>query len=469
MKKIRVRFAPSPTGYLHIGGARTALYNYLFARHHGGTFILRIEDTDIKRSEEQYTKLIIDDLQWLGIVPDEGPYFQSMRVEMYRQWAERLLEKGLAYRCYCSPEELEEQRKKALKEGRKVGYSRRCRDKKNPENKPYAVRLKVPLTGETAFTDMLRGLIKYDNSEIEDFVILRSNGLPTYNFSAVVDDITLGITHIIRGDDHIANTPKQVLLYQYFDSPLPEFAHLPLIVGKDRAPLSKRHGATSISAFREMGFLRETMVNYLARLGWGYGDKEVFSMEELIELFDIKSVNLSPAVFDMDKLRWLNSVYIQGKTPDELFSLLKPFLLKRGIEPSEKDDRFLSLIKELQPRAKTLEEMAEGALFYFSPPSSYDGDGLKKFFDGEGLEGLKLLYRRLKETQPPLDLKAIENVFRKTAEETGIKMVKIAQSARLALTGKTVSPGIFEIIQILGVEESLRRFEKLINTIKGEG
>lgn len=467
MKEVKVRFAPSPTGYLHIGGARTALYNYLFAKNNEGKFLLRIEDTDVERSKEEFTNLIMEDLQWLGIKWDEGPVFQSSRLNIYRKYAETLLERGLAYRCYCSPQELEEKRKKALKEGKKVGYDRTCREISTAREGKSAVRIKVPLSGETVFEDMLRGSISYQNNEIDDFIIVRRNGLPTYNFASVIDDALFNITHIIRGDDHIANTPKQIIIYRALDFPVPLFAHIPLIVGKDRSPLSKRHGAVSIRAFREMGFLKEAMLNYLARLGWGYRDREIFSIEELIELFNLKSVSLSPATFDMNKLRWINSQYIQKKSPEEIFKLLIPFLKEENIEVKESDKNFLMLIRELLPRAKTLVEMAEGSKFYFIAPTSYEEKGVRKFMDENGVKALKKVKSFLENFENNgIEKEKLEHFFRSLAEEEHLKLIKIAQPVRIALTGKTVSPGIFELISILGIKESLRRINKFLKYLE---
>ncbi len=463
---IRVRFAPSPTGHLHIGGARTALYNFLYARHAGGQFILRIEDTDVERSEQRFVDAIIHDLQWLGISWDEGPVFQSDRLDIYREYVEKLLEQGRAYRCYCTPEELERKRKKAVAEGKRPGYDGTCRNRKLPGEGPFTVRLKTPDTGSVSFTDVLRGEVVWQCQEIEDFIIMRSNGIPTYNFTAVIDDALMGITHVIRGDDHIANTPRQLLIYRALQFEPPVFAHIPLIVGPDRAPLSKRHGAVAVSAFREMGFLAEAMVNYIARLGWGYGDQEIFSMEELIELFDVKDVNRSPATFDIEKLRWMNSHYIQQKRPGELAGLLKPFMDKRGLPCPSGDSKFLMLVRELQPRAKTLDEMAEGAAFFFRAPEFYDDRGLRKFCGKEGRQYLRMIRNELAQLSSSASRDEIQKVFEKVMETTGAKMIKLAQPVRLALTGKTVSPGIFEIIEILGVEEAVKRIDLLLQYIK---
>ncbi|RMG90513.1 MAG: glutamate--tRNA ligase, partial [Candidatus Dadabacteria bacterium] len=301
MSGVRTRFAPSPTGYLHVGGARTALFNFLYARHHGGTFVLRIEDTDRERSTEESTRAILDSMQWLGLEWDEGPYFQSQRTELYLEHVEKLLREGKAYRCDCPPEVVEAKRQKALAEGRKPKYDGTCRARTDVDpSKPHVVRFKAPQGGTTTVPDLLRGEVTYDNEELDDLVILRTDGSPTYNFVVVVDDALMGITHVIRGDDHLNNTPRQIQLYHALGYPLPKFAHVPMILGPDKKRLSKRHGATSVEAYREAGFLPEALVNFLARLGWSHGDQEIFSLQELIELFDLDGVGRSASIFNED-------------------------------------------------------------------------------------------------------------------------------------------------------------------------
>lgn len=460
--EVRTRFAPSPTGYLHIGGARTALFNWLFAKHHGGKFILRIEDTDRERSKQEYLRDILDSLSWLGLRWDEGPYFQSERMDLYRQWAFKLLEEGKAYRCYCTPEELEQMRKKALEEGKKPKYDGRCRYRKDHPEKPFAIRFKVPLDGTTVVEDLLRGKVSFKNEELDDLIILRSDGTPTYNFCVVIDDALMGITHVIRGDDHLNNTPKQVLLYRALGLDPPKFAHVPLILGTDRTRLSKRHGATAVSAYREMGFLPEAMVNYLARLGWSYGDQEVFSLEELIEKFSLENVSRSPAVFDVDKLLWLNSHYIKALPAEEIARRLILHLEKRGLEV-EFDSKLIEAVKSLQPRSKTLEEMAEQALIYYLPPFSYEEEATRKYFTGKGKAFLQAFKDSLKEI--PFSPQELEKVFRSLADSIGIKTRDAAQAVRLSLTGKTVSPGLFEVMMVIGKEECIRRMERAIQWI----
>src|ERR671923_2520410 len=324
---VRVRFPPSPTGHLHIGGVRTALFNWLYARHCGGVFVLRMEDTDRTRSTEESIQVILESLTWLGIDWDEGPYRQTERLAIYQAHASRLVEEGKAYYCYCSPQELQERRAEALRRGESPRYDRRCRDLPYPptDRKP-AIRLKAPLEGQTRFVDLIHGELTFENSELDDLIILRSDDAPAYNFAVVVDDVTMQITHVIRGDDHVPNTPRQILIYQALDYPLPHFGHVPMILGADKGRLSKRHGATSILAYRDMGYLPEALVNYLARLGWSFGDQEIFTLKELIEKFSFENVQKSSAVFNPDKLLWVNAHHIRHGDPKRIAELLVPFL-----------------------------------------------------------------------------------------------------------------------------------------------
>ncbi len=462
--EVRTRFAPSPTGYLHIGGARTALFNYLFARHNGGKFVLRIEDTDRERSKEEYTEAILEDMRWLGLEWDEGPFYQSQRFDLYREHAERLLKEGLAYRCYCTPEELEKRREEALKEGRPPKYDGRCRTLTSPpEGSPFALRFRVP-EGSTTLKDVIRGTITFEHEEIEDFVILRSDGTPTYNLCVVVDDALMKITHIIRGDDHINNTPKQILLYKALGYSVPEFAHLPMLLGPDRTRLSKRHGATAVGAYRKMGYLPHALVNYLARLGWSYGDQEIFSKEELIEKFSLEGVGRSPGVFNPEKLLWLNHHYIKTSAPEEL---IEPFLAQLrtlGVDATA-DPRLTLIIKSLQERAKTLKEMAESSLFYFTETVEFDEKAEKKFLTPDRAELLELIKEGLKELEP-FTADNIQALFEQILTERGLRLKDVAQPVRVSLTGRTVSPGIFETIEAMGKELTLKRLEDAIRRIK---
>jgi len=366
MSALRVRFAPSPTGYLHIGGARTALFNYLLARREKGTFVLRIEDTDVERSTRASVEAILNAMEWLGLDYDEGPYFQSERFDLYRQKVEQLLAEDKAYRCYCSQQELDAKREQAMREGGKPRYDGTCRQRTDqPLDQPHVVRFKTPEEGTTAFADRIKGRISFDNAELDDLVIQRSDGTPTYNFVVVVDDAEMAISLVIRGDDHINNTPRQIPIYQALGYPVPEFAHVPMILGADKKRLSKRHGATSVMAYQTMGYLPEAMVNYLVRLGWSCGDEEIFSMAELIEKFSLDNVGRSAGVFNPDKLLWLNEHYIKTGDPGRLGRLMAPFLAEKGIDVSSGPD-LEQVVVSLQDRAKTLVEMAEGARFYFA-------------------------------------------------------------------------------------------------------
>ncbi len=457
------RFPPSPTGHLHLGGARTALFNWLFTRHNQGKFILRFEDTDRERSKPEYVKSIIEALKWLGLDWDEGPYFQSKRLKIYQKYAQKLFEEGKAYYCECSKEILEEKKKKMLERGLKPRYDGTCREKNLGPGEGRALRIKAPEIGEIVFEDLLRGKIIFPGEEIDDFIILRSDGTPTYHFAVVIDDITMGITHVIRGDDHISNTPKQLIIYKALSVEPPEFAHIPMVLGSDGARLSKRHGAKSILEYRDAGFLPKALLNYLARLGWGYGDQEYFTVEELIEKFDLKSINLSSARFDQNKLLAINAYWIKNSDNIYLLEYLKYFL--RGYDLGKFSEEYLlSAIETVKTRSKTLVEMADMIKFYLVEDVSYDLDGAKKFLIPEIKPLLKKIAEDLKDL--PLEEKKLEEYFRNLAEESGIKLKNIAQAVRVALTGKTVSPGLFEIIKVLGKERVEKRLKKAIDFIK---
>ena len=466
MRGIVTRFAPSPTGYLHIGGARTALFNWLFARRHGGTFILRIEDTDQERSTPESVVAILEGMTWLGMTWDEGPYYQTERRELYRKEAKRLLAEGKAYRCVCTPEELDRRREAARAKGEKPRYDRRCRDlpPSGAEGKPFVVRFKAPLSGTTIVRDLLRGDIAYENEELDDLVLLRSDGSPTYNFVVVVDDATMGITHVLRGDDHLNNTPKQVLLYEALGTPLPRFGHFPLIHGMEGGKLSKRQDDVSVMAYRDRGFLPEAMVNYLVRLGWGHGDQEIFSVEELTRIFSLESVGKSPSRFDPEKLLHLNAHYIKTGDPERLAALLVPFLGKRGfdVEPSP---WLVKAVRTFQERSRTLEEMAESSEFYFLCKDP-DPKAAEKFFTPEMAPVFEEIAREFADL-PDFTPAAMEPVLHRVAEKTGSKLGKVAQPMRVALTGGTVSPGIFEVMDVLGRDEVIRRLSRASRRIRG--
>ncbi len=468
MTKVRVRFAPSPTGYLHIGGVRTALFNWFFAKHNKGKFILRIEDTDQERSTEESIGAIIEGMTWLGLDWDEGPYRQTDRIETYRRHVEKLLSEGKAYYCYCTPEELEERRKKALTAGEIPKYDRRCLDLAHPPNgKKPAVRFKSPQEGSTIVDDLIKGKVVFENSNLDDLIIMRSDGSPTYNFCVVVDDATMGITHVIRGDDHLNNTPKQIHMYHALGYSLPKFGHLSMILGSDKARLSKRHGATSIMAYKEMGYLPEAMVNYLARLGWSYKDQEIFTREELIEKFTLESVGSSAAIFNPDKLLWVNSQYIHNADLDRLSSLLMPFLYKEGlIKVGEKTDeeRLTRIINALKQRSRTLVELASSAAYFFKEDIEIDKKDADNVLKEGSLQILERLHSKLEELSD-FNQAAIEEAFKGFIEKEGLKLSQIAQPARIAITGRTVSPGIYEVMEILGKERTLKRLKKVV--VKG--
>jgi glutamyl-tRNA synthetase len=465
MSEIRTRFAPSPTGYLHIGGARTALFNWLFARHFQGKFILRIEDTDRVRSTEESIQAIYDGMEWLGLDWDEGPYLQTERFNIYREYIEKLIKKGKAYYCCCTPRELEEKRKLALAEGRKPKYDGKCRGlDKSESGEPHAVRFKAPVEGTTVVNDTIKGEVRFENSELDDLIIQRSDGYPTYNFTVVVDDITMGITHVIRGDDHLNNTPKQILLYQAFDSPLPQFAHVPMILGTDKTRLSKRHGATSVIAYKELGYLPQAVMNYLVRLGWSYGDQEILSRDELIEKFSLDNVGKSAGVFNPEKLLWLNAHYIKEENPENLAELLIPFIKKRGytVENNEVLQKITLAFKE---RSKTLVEMAEASEFFFKEGIEYDKKAAEKFLTPDTVEIFQILIKRFDQLRT-FNQQAIEEVFKEVSSQKEMKLGKIAQPVRVSLTGSTASPGIYEVVEILGRKKVIDMLSRAIEFIR---
>ena len=457
---VRVRFAPSPTGHLHVGGARTALFNWLFARHHRGAFVLRIEDTDRSRSTDENIVAIVDALQWLGLDWDEGPptpgYRQTERFAIYREHAQRLLTSGRAYYCDCPPELLDRERGAAQQRGETFRYSGRCRDRGLGAG---ALRLRMPTAGATVVNDLIHGPVTFEHSQLDDWILVRTDGTPTYNFCVVVDDVTMSITHVIRGDDHLSNTPKQILCYEALDYAVPEFAHVSLILGKDRSRLSKRHGATSVQAFRDSGIPADALVNYLARLGWSHGDQEVFSRAELVELFDIKNVASSGAVFDATKLEWLSQHYLKTMDGARLAELAEPFVRAVGLTPPPDRPRFIAMLDTLRERAKTLVELVEQGRFYFERPAAYEAKAAQMLLTVEGARRLGLVIERL-EGAPEFTVAAIERVFRALTEELGLKLVDLAQLARLAATGRTASPPIFDVLALIGREESLARLRR---------
>ncbi len=461
--KIRTRFAPSPTGYLHVGGARTALFNWLYARHFGGEFVLRIEDTDQQRSTDESTRAILDAMAWMGLTWDEGPYFQAERVNLHRQMVQKLLDEGKAYVCTCTPEELENKRKTALAAGKKPKYDGTCRDKGLKKSPGSVVRFRGTETGVTVVEDLIKGNISFNNEELDDLIIERGDGYPTYNFAVVIDDALMNITHVIRGDDHVNNTPRQILMYQALGFEVPKFAHVPMILGSDKTRLSKRHGATSVMAYKDMGHLPEALVNYLVRLGWSHGDQEIFSMQELVEYFSLDTVGKSPAVFNPEKLLWLNAHYIKEAKPDRLAEEMKT-LWPAGLDTS--DASFTKkVIADLQPRAKTLVELGQAADFYFADQVQYDEQAAQKFLTADVAGHLKAIDEGIPAIAS-FNKEGIEEFLKKFIEQTGIKFKVLAQPLRVALTGKTVSPGIDEVMATLGKERVAKRIAAAVNYIE---
>lgn len=475
MDTVRVRIAPSPTGYLHVGTAHTALFNWLFARHNKGKFILRIEDTDILRSSKEYEENIIDGLKWLGLHWDEGPYYQTQRLELYKKYAEELLKRGLAYYCYCTPEELEERRKEALAQKKPPRYDRKCLYLSDEEKARYeregrkpAIRLLVP-EGKTVFNDIIRGEIEFNNEDIGDFVIMKSDGIPTYNFAVVIDDYTMGITHVIRGEDHISNTPKQLFIYNAFGWTPPEFAHLPLLLGPDRSKLSKRHGVTSVSEYRKMGYLPQALVNYLALLGWTPEEnKEIYTIDELIELFDLRKVTKNPGIFDITKLEWINTQHIRKLSIEELSELTFPFLREAEWFKEEFFDKnyYNKVLTLLQERLKTLAQIKDYADYFFVEDLDYDIDTVKKVCKHPDTH---LYLEKIKEEWNKIDeftATNLEIALKNLAEQNQIPTKNLVHPIRVALTNKTVGPGLYEIAEVLGKDRTIKRIDKFINFLR---
>jgi len=469
MLEVRTRFAPSPTGYLHIGGARTALFNYLYARHSDGKFILRIEDTDRERSTPEAIDAILESMRWLGLGWDEGPFFQTQRTDLYQQELAKLLSQGDAYPCVCSPEILKTKREDAMKAKRKPAYDGTCRphDKTPvalPEGQPYTIRFRSPDTGRTVVNDQVKGPVVFENSELDDLILARSDGTPTYNFVVVCDDADMTITQIIRGDDHLSNTPRQILLYQALGYEPPAFAHVPLILGLDKKRLSKRHGATAVMAYHEMGYLADAVNNYLVRLGWSHGDEEIFDRKALIEKFAIDSVGTAAGVFNPEKLNWLNAHYIKALPLSELANAVIPYIRAKGLEVPTDQVWLEKMLATLQERAKTLVELVDMAGFYLNEAISIDDKASRKRLVPETKNILQEASVRL-ENLADFTIEGIEKVFQDMVEERGIGLGQIAQPVRVAITGSTVSPGIYEIIDVLGKDVTVQRLQDAIATI----
>ncbi|MGB9868146.1 MAG: glutamate--tRNA ligase [Bacillota bacterium] len=485
--EVRVRFAPSPTGYLHIGGARTALFNWLFARRHGGKFILRIEDTDVDRTVEDSFAQIMRSLRWLGLQWDEGPevggpvgpYFQSQRRHLYREFAQKLVQEGKAYLCYCTPEELAARRTAALKEGKAPRYEGTCRhltDAKRrqleAEGRSPAIRLLTPDEGVTVVHDLIHGDVSFENALIGDFVIVKSDGFPTYNFACVVDDALMGITHVVRADEHLSNTPKQLMIYEALGFKAPIFAHVPMILAPDRSKLSKRHGATSVEEFKEAGYLPEAIVNYLALLGWTPGDnQEIMRLEEMVSRFDLNDVSHNPAIYDINKLTWLNGHYIRELDLDYVTKSVIPFLQKANyLEPGEvgceQYERLRKLVSVVRDRTKTLVEMVDALSYFFQNELEYDERGVKKFFSRPETVEILVDGMRVLSGLDTWNAASIEHAYRQLIQEKGISSSSLFHPTRLAITGRTVGPGLFDIMELLGKQQTLRRMAEAIEYVE---
>ncbi len=468
---VRVRFAPSPTGYLHVGGCRTALFNYLFAQHQQGTFILRIEDTDAERSTAESTQIILDSMNWLGLKWDEGPFYQSQRTELYKKTAMKLLDENKAYYCFCPPELLDKRRKKAMAAKLPPKYDGTCSmisridaESRIAKGEKAVLRFRK-LEGFTDVDDLVRGKVKFDNKVLDDFIILRSDGSPIYNFCVVCDDVDMKITHVIRGEDHLSNTPRQVMLYKALDYPIPQFAHISMILGPDKQKLSKRHGAVSVLAFRDEGYLPEALMNYLALLGWAFDDKtEFFSRQELIEKFSLEHVSKNPAIFDYKKIAWMNGHYLSTCDIQRLIDLLTPLFKEKNINIAKRDTEWLkSAIALERQRAITLYDIANNLKYYLDDHIEIQAEARVKHLSApESFQILEVIVGKLERVNS-YTLESLEKLFNEIATEKNLKLGKLVHPVRVALTGKTVGPGIFELLHVMGKEMSLYRIRDVLS------
>ena len=461
---IRTRFAPSPTGYLHVGGARTALYSWLYARKHGGKFILRIEDTDLTRSTAESVNAILEGMTWLGLEYDEGPFYQTDRFARYDEVIRKLLDEGKAYRCSCSKERLDKLREEQMARKEKPRYDGYCRNRDVSPDEPHVIRFRNPTEGEVIIDDLIRGRIIVSNRELDDLIIRRSDGSPTYNLTVVVDDWDMGITHVIRGDDHINNTPRQINILKALGAPIPKYAHVPMILGEDGSRLSKRHGATSVMEYRNMGYLPEALLNYLVRLGWSHGEQEIFSVDEMIEYFELENVNRAPSTFNPEKLLWLNQQYIMKDDPARIAHLLSPHMGERDIDPATGPD-LVDVVKLLQERASTLVEMAEQAEFFYRDFEEYEPKAAKNHLRPvarEPLEALREALAQLKDWTP----EALQATISGVAEKLGLKMGKVGMPLRVAVSGKGASPSLDATLALLGREKTLARIDRALKYIE---
>lgn len=462
---IRTRFAPSPTGVLHLGSVRTALFCWLFARHHGGRFVLRIEDTDRERSTPENVDAIIDGLNWLGLEADEGPFFQSQRTERYRQVIDEWLDEGNAYRCYCTREELDELREKQMAAGERVRYDARCRARTEPRSGvDPVVRFKNPLEGSVVVEDLVRGKVVFDNRQLDDLIIARSDGAPTYNFTVIIDDFDMQITHVIRGDDHLNNTPRQLNMLMALGAEPPAYAHLPMILGADGSKLSKRHGAIDIREYRDQGYLPEAMLNYLVRLGWSHGDQEIFTPDEMIELFDISDVNQSASTFNPEKLLWINQQHIMAMSAEDIATRLMPFLIRAGLDPADGPDPVF-VAEAYHERAETLLHMASNARYCYEDFEVFDAQSAKKHLRPVILEPLKSVRARLANLQHWGETQISETI-QSVAQEYDIGMGKLGQPLRVAVTGGPVSPPIDTTLRLVGKAKTISRIDRGIAYIQ---
>lgn len=462
---ITTRFAPSPTGYLHIGGARTALFSWLYARKHGGSFILRIEDTDLERSTQESVNAILEGMTWLGLEYDQGPFYQTHHFDRYKEIIQQLLDQGDAYYCYCTKEELESMRAEQMANKEKPRYNGKCRNlREHPQGRERVVRFKNPTEGVVIIPDLVKGEIVVANKELDDLIIARADGSPTYNLTVVVDDMDMKVTHVIRGDDHINNTPRQMNILKALGAPLPHYAHLPMILGSDGARLSKRHGAVSVMQFRDDGYLPEALLNYLVRLGWSYGDQEIFSVDEMVEYFRLEDVNVSASTFNTEKLLWLNHQYIMNSDPAHVARHLSWHIGQLGIDPSE-GPVLVDMVLAQRERCKTLVDMAAASQYFYIDFDDYDEKAVKKNFTQGSGEVLAKLYDRLAEVTP-WEGDALHQIVVKLAEDLGLGLGKVAQPLRVAVLGTAVSPGIDITLKLLGREKTLSRIRRAIEFIK---
>ncbi|MEW7978679.1 MAG: glutamate--tRNA ligase [Candidatus Sedimenticola endophacoides] len=460
---IRTRFAPSPTGYLHVGGARTALFSWLFARKHGGAFVLRIEDTDLERSTAESVNAILEGMIWLGLEYDEGPFYQTKRFDRYNEVIDQLLERGLAYRCDCPRERLDELREAAMASKQKPRYDGHCRGRDIDSETPHVVRFRNPEQGTVAFDDLVRGRVEIANQELDDLIIRRSDGSPTYNLTVVVDDHDMGITDVIRGDDHINNTPRQINIFKAMEWDLPRFAHLPMILGDDGSRLSKRHGAVSVMQYMEEGYLPEALLNYLVRLGWSHGDQELFSVEEMIRLFDVEDVNKAASSFNTEKLQWLNQHYIKESEPLHIARLLSPHMGRLGIDPTQGPD-LVKVAEAQRERAKTLVEMAQISAFFYRDYKQFDEAAARKNLRPVARQPLERMRERLA-AQETWSGEALHTLVQEVADDLELKMGKVAQPLRVAVVGRAVSPGIDVALELVGKAACLRRIDRALEYI----